>query len=384
MATPNAPGIFLIANSIFPYGYDAVKILALPNGSRYRARFDQHFVSEQVRRDFHGLKQRKGSYCFRDYESGLIIPLRNITIDEIYLVGSVFYIGYSVDEIYEFPQDEERLEGQIAEFNELLRKSVKLNNDAPGRDLYPLVLMANAEVRFSDDVETIKEEYDQQIRRWASIVRRLGKFKYLQYVPFPRVVGIRVLNKGGFQKVTNNMTLVGKTDYELQLMHMLQSDSSIPHSINEKRTDREDKFKERASYEIMIVGESAVFSLQRPSARMTGSYDVNTFVFRTADISSRIPAHLTIDYGEKPDSLDRLDTSLNFFVYVKPSIRFPIISIVGLFVFGAIYMIPNVLPTLLQGDNFSARTVQDLSLVAISLTAFDVIGRINKFILSRK
>lgn len=383
MAAPSEPEIFIVANSIFPYGYDAVKILALPDGAKYRARFDQHFVSEQVRRDFHGLKKRRGNYCFRDYESGLIIPLRNITIDEIYLIGSIYYIGYSVEEVYEFPQDEDRLEKQINEFNNAFRGSVKLNNDAPGKDLYPLVMMSNAEVKFSDDVETIKEEYDRQMRRWASIVRRLGKFKYFKYIPFLRIVGIRKLDKGTFQKVTNNMTLQGKTDYELQLMHVLQSDSVVPHSINEQRTDRDEQFKDKASYEIGVSGEPTVISLQRPVSRMTGSYDISTFVFRTADISSRIPAHLTVDYLKWPENIARLDTSLNFLVHVNPSVTFPIVSIVGLAIFGLVYLVPNVLPTLL-GTSVSGRTLQDISLVAISLTAFDVIGRVNRFISSRK
>lgn len=384
MASSNEPEIFIIANSIFPYGYDAVKILALPDGAKYRARFDQHFVSEQVRKDFHSLKNRRGNYCFRDYESGLIMPLRKIIVDEIYLIGSIYYIGYSVEEMYEFPQDEDRLEKQIKEFNEAIRGSVKLNSDAPGKDLHPLVLMSNVRVAFSDDVETIKEEYDRQIRRWAAIVRRLGKFKYFRYIPFPRIVGIRRLNKGAFQKVVNNMVLLGKMDYELQVIHMLKSDSAVPHSINEQRTDRDEQFKEKSSYEIAVHGEPTVFSLQIPIAIMTGSYDINTFVFRTADISSRIPAHLTINYLKRPDDLTRLDTSLKFFVHVNPSVTFPIVSIIGLFIFGTVYLVPNVLPTLLQGSGVSGRTLQDISLVAISLTAFDVIGRINRFVSSRK
>lgn len=384
MASPNNPEIFIIANSIFPYGYDAIKVLALPDGAKYRARFDQHFVSEQIRKDFNILKGHKGNYCFRDYESGLIIPLRKIIIDEIYLIGSIYYIGYSVEEIYEFPQDEDRLERQIKDFNDEIRKSVKLNNDAAGKDLYPLVLMSNIGFKFSDDVETIKEEYDRQIRRWASIVRKLGKFKYFKYTPFPRIVGIRRLNKGSFQKITNNMIIFGKTDYELQLIHMLQSDSSVPHSINEERTDRDEKFKEKSSYEIAVHGEPTVFSLQRSTAKMTGSYDINTFVFRTADIASRTPAHLTVNYLKNPDTLAGLDTSLNFLVQVTPSTTFPTASIIGLFILILIYMIPNLLPILLQESGVSGRFLQDISLVAISLTTFDVIGRINRFVSSRK
>lgn len=382
MSRSDEPEIFIIANSIFPYGYDAVKVLALPDGAKYRARFDQKFVSQQIKKDFHGLKNRKGNYCFRDYESGLIIPLRKITINEIYLVGSIYYIGYSVDDMYEFPQDESRLEKQISEFNETLRSSANFNDDAPGKDLKPLVLMSNAKVSFSDEVETIKEEYDAQIRRWSSIVRRLGQFKYFKYTPFTRIVGIRKLDNGSFQKVYNNMVLLGRTDYELQIIHMLQSDSAVPHSINDQRTDRDDQFKDKASYEIGVSGEPTVFSLQRPIARMTGSYDISTFLFRTADLSSRLPAHLSVDYLEKPNSLSQLDTSLNFLVHVNPSVTFPITSIIGLGIFSAIYLTPNLIPTLLQESGVSGRTLQDISIVAISLTAFDVVGRVNRYISS--
>ncbi len=384
MSDPGEPTIFIIANSIFPYGYDAVKILALPDRAKYRARFDQYFVSEQIRSDFHILQNRRGHYCFRDYETGLIIPLRNITIDEIYLVGSVYYIGYSVGEMYDFPQDRDRLDKQVKDFNDTFRKNVSLGNDAPGKDLYPLVLMSTTPVRFFDEVETVKKEYDRQIRRWASIVRRLSEFKYFKYIPFPRIVGMRPLNRGKFRAVINDMKLIGATDYEIQLIHMLKSDSAVPHSINEQRTDRDEQFKDNTSYSIVVHTEPAVLSLQRPIARMTGSYDIHTFVFRTADISSQIPAHISVDYIDRSQRLARLDTSLNFLVRVSPSVTFPVLSIVALITFFAVYMAPNILPTLLQESGVPAGVLQDLSIIAISLTAFDVIGRLNRYIESRK
>jgi hypothetical protein len=138
MTSAASPQLFLVANSIFPYGYDAVKVLALPNGAIYRARFDQKFVSEQIKKDFPRLRGQKGHYCFRDYETGCIIPLRSIVIQEVSLIGSVYYIRYSVEMIYDFPQDRVRLEKQLSDFSQSIRNGTSFTEDEPGKDLKPL------------------------------------------------------------------------------------------------------------------------------------------------------------------------------------------------------------------------------------------------------
>jgi hypothetical protein len=243
--------------------------------------------------------------------------------------------------------------------------------------------MSNAKVEFSEDVETIQNEYDLQIRKWAAIVKRLGEFRYFKFIPFMRVVGIREVGSTYFVPFANNHALVANRDYEIQIIHMLQSDSTVPHSINTKRTDREDSFIERASYPIRVGSNSEIVSFQKPTIIMNGSYDVNNFIFRITPINASIISHIHFDYEKKSDILSKLDTSMDLPVSVSPDARFPTKRLFAIIAIATIYITPNLYPAIFQYLNVNQRVVQDLAIIAFALTAFDVIGQIRLF-LSRK
>jgi hypothetical protein len=372
--------IFLIANSIFPYGYDAVTVLSLPNGSFYRARFDEHFVSAQIRRDFSLMSKRKGLYCFRDYSSGKLTPLRMFTIEEINLIGKIYYIGYILGDILDFDQDEVVLGRQIEAFREKFSQQNTFFESGPGKDMYPLVLLSSTSVDFRGQTETVRGDIDRQTRCWSAIVRYLGQYSYFRYTPFFRIVGVRELGKKNFSMLTPRVNLKGDTDYQLQLVHNLQSDSPIPHSINEDRTDREERFLERASYQLQLFATQKAVLLARDITTVTGSYDISFFTFRTADILEQTPARLWIDYVLKPEQLQRLDTRISFEINVLPKFGVPWKRVILLIILGMIYFVPNLFPNVLQYTKFSPRVLQDLSVIAISLTAFDILNEIRRYL----
>lgn len=374
----------IIANSIFPYGYDAVRILSVPRNSTYRARFDEKFVSDQVRRDFRHLGRANGYYCFRDYGSNRLIPLRMLEVVEVTLIGSVYYIEYALKDIFDFPQNESTLNEQISQFNVQfsgLHKN-EMKEYVSGGDLRPLVLMSRLHPAFHAEVETITNDYDKQTRRWAAITKLLGGYEYFKYVPFIRVIGIRNAASNSIIKTTDGgFVLNSNEDYRLQIAHNLQSDSATPHSINEARTDRQVGFIQRASFQLELRGDPNVLEIQEPRVFITGAYDVNYFYFRTRDFLAGRSTTLTIDYTEKPAPIKNVDTKTSLGVALRPQTRFPLYKLLLLVGLIVVYAIPNLYPVVFQtlGD---PRVLQDISIIAICLTAFDLIGELRRYLAS--
>jgi hypothetical protein len=375
--------LVIIANSVFPYGYDAARILCLPQDSTYRARFNEDFVSSQVKRDFRHLPGRAGYYCFRDYGSGRLIPLRMISIVEITLIGSVYYIEYSLSDIFDFPQNPASLDDQVESFNDQFSRLHKneIFEHFPGGDLRPLVLMSRLLPEFHGAVETVTDDYDRETRRWAAAARLLGAYEYFNYVPFIRIVGLRGnLADATIRVIDGNIVLASNEDYRLQVAHNLQSDSLTPHSINENRTERQPSFIQRASFQLELRADPSVIDIQDQRIFITGQYDVNHFYFRTRDFVSARSTTLTIDYIEKPPSVRNLDTKISLTLKMRPKSRFPAGRLLFALCLVALYAIPNLYPVIFQYLAVDQRVVQDVTIVALSLTLFDLVGEFRRYL----
>ena len=373
--------LVIIANSVFPYGYDAARVLGLPRGSLYRARFDENFVSEQVRRDFRHLGGRRGYYCFRDYATNLLIPLRMMEVVEVTLIGSVYYIEYSVREILDFPHHPETMKEQVQAFNQqfLAIHKNELHENVAGGDLRPLVLMSKLTPHFHSEVETITDDYDKEARRWAAAAKLLGNYSYFKYVPFLRIVAVRGPADGDDPQIADGFVLRSHKDYRLQVAHNLKSDSIDPHSINETRTERQQKFIERASFRLELRADPKLIDIQEPSIYITGEYDVSHFYFRTKDFGKSASTTLTIDYIDKPPSVKTVDTKISLHAILKPSVSFPFVKIVTLFILAAIYAVPHFYPFIFEHFEVDRRVLQDLTIIALSLTCFHLIEELRRY-----
>jgi hypothetical protein len=355
--------------------------LGLPYDSVYRGRFDEDFVSDQVRRDFPHLSGQRGYYCFRDYATNRLIPLRFLEIIEVTLIGRVYYLEYAVKDIFDFPHHPVSLNDQILAFNQefIAEHKNELSHNNPGDDLRPLVLMSKLTPAFHSEVDTITDDYDKEARRWAAAAKLLGSYPYFNYVPFLRIVALRGAADSQPRPVTKNSVLKSNQDYRLQLAHTLQSDSIDPHSINEERTERHPAFIERASFRLELRADQKIIDVQEPIIYITGEYDVDHFYFRTKDFGRATSTTITIDYIEKPPPVKNVDTRISIPLVLKPTAHFPLLRLASLSIFIAIYLVPHLYPAVFQYFDVNQRVVQDLSLVAISLTCFHLIEDLRRY-----
>ena len=386
MSPQESPFLTIIANSIFPYGLDAVRVLSLPDNAVYRARFDQAFVSQQVQREYHDIKGYRGLYCFRDYESGTLLPLRWLQIDEISLIGTVYYIEYTVRQTLPFPQDKTAFDIQADIYNSSFREKHRgeLKSDEPGRDLAPLVLLSTADPTFTSTVESIDKRFDQDTRHWAAVVRNLGAYTYFRYVPFVKVTGIRKIGAGSYTKLESGRAIGAGARYELQFVHNLQSDSAIAHSINSQRTDRDGSFIERASYRLTLSSDNPNISIFRNDLSLTGSYDVGHFTFIVPPSFSRQETEFAVHCRpEHAESSTPADYTFFFKLVISSNLGFPVIQSIFLAIFVFVYFVPNIFPFAIDHFSGSKELIRDLTVIAVAVTAFDLLSELRRFIQRR-
>jgi len=375
------PCLGIVANSVFPYGYDAVQVLGLPQDAPYRARFDEEFVSEQVKREFRHLNGQNSYYCFRDYASNRLVPIRKLQIREVTPVGSVYYIEYIVKEIFDFPHRSKTLNDQVQAFNEQFQAMHRneLRENAAGADLCPLVLMSRLVPDFHSEVDTITDDYDREARRWAAIAKLLGSYSYFKYVPFLRIVAMREASGENAHLRATKFVLRNEQDYRLLIAHNLESDSLDPHSINEQRTERQKTFIEKASFRLELRADPRLIDVQEPIMYINGEYDINHFYFRTKSFGKVDSTTLTIDYVEKPESTKNVDTKISIVAALTPQVRFPFWRIATLIVLVIIYALPHLYPMVFQYFEVNERVLQDLTILAASLTCFHLIEELRHY-----
>jgi hypothetical protein len=370
----------IIGNSLYPYRYDAAKILGLPHGTEFKARFDEKFVSEQIRRDISELKNLYGFYCFRDFSSGTLIPLRRIKTSEVALIARTYFIRYMLLDLFDFPQEEDVLATQIASFNSSFNAvhGAQLIDNNPGGHLRPLVLMSRADPAFSSSLETVRDEFDLETRRWGSIAQYLGKLEYFHFIPFIRVLGLQEVGTEQLAIGGGPATVVGERQYELRLIHNLKTGSSVPHSVQLGESDRTVDFIQKASFELQLTADHKFIDITQPDVLVTGTYDVNYFSFRVRDVSHRSATSISIDYKKKPDSLMNHDTKISIPLDVRPNVRVQWWKFALLFLIAGVYVGPTLFPIVFQYVLKDPRILQDLSVVAFTLTLFDLISEMRR------
>jgi len=374
------PTLFIIGNSIFPYGYDAIKILGLPNGARFRARFAGTFVSEQIRNEFHLVRETEGHYCFRDYETNYIVPLRRILIRKIEQIGDIYYISYTVKNLYPFPSNQDLLRNQVNSWNAQLRTVMKFSEDAPGADLKPLVFFSQNNPNFDDETKSLAPAYNTELRHWASIANFLGDYSYFCFIPFLKIVSVTKFGSLRTKVFTDNHPLKTDNDYELTVAHSLRSDSKIPHSINKERTDREQQFKSRASYRLELTADQRYITATAPVVTMTGSYDVNSFIIHVRQNQRLSSTCIFLDYIRKPIEMADVDTEMRLRVRVQPSfLRFGVL-VVLLSVFAGVYFTANFAPSIIKALHLPHFLAADIAIVALAVTIVDLLNEIRRIV----
>lgn len=357
--------IVVIPNTITPYGYEMVPILAYPEGFKYRFRYDEEWVDKSLflRND---LKGKEGYIVLRDFESGHLFPIRKIKLRSFQKIGKIFYIETVLGKLAPFDSDSSHRDNQVERFNNEFMKfhSALIDKNDPGKNMKPLVFLTNY------IYENIKNEHkssdvDEELESFGNILACFKNISFFKDVQFLRLVSAEPFDKKIGKAYFQNGTLVFKegADYEIQVAQFIvkTSESGL------KQTD------------ISINGDNRQIDILRGVQRAVGKYDILTFVIHVHDRGNANATFLDVHYLPKPSSQEIGEPHLFIPVLIDKAKRKLINKIIISTIFLIVYIGPSI--TSIFPWNWlqqSSGIIKDISIVGITISLLSVIKELKR------
>ena len=268
--------VYIIANTVDPYGYELPVILAYPNGFLYRARFKTEWLDSALIADLQGLQ---GSTClivYRHFETGDLYPIRYGILRQIEKYGEVVYIEYELDSIVQFHNIPELRRQQLAEFREKWKTEhpVASATNAPNDHMRPLVLRSKYVPVIENPYLPNTNEAEQEFESWSNTCDLISDVPLYQGMEFLRIVQLdEDVNRGNVAPKESRYSLKPGREYNLRIaQRVFRAPGSIrPHEV---------KFDSRGRGVRPITQQR----------RAVGRYDVLSFRFETEKAISRSAA----------------------------------------------------------------------------------------------
>lgn len=253
--------IALITNTIVPYCYDVPHILALPENLSHRFRYEKRWIDEPE--NIEKIKGKSGLVILRIFDTGELIPIRYVQIEDVIPFGDTYYIELRVKKFFNLAQCET--------LNNTLKKTLakKGIQNLPLKPLQPLIF----EYEHFED-ESKKSQEITTYQKWDRIVKLLGEIGCYKDYSFFNIFSIKdskEMSATISQDETGKHSLFLKPNclYYLELIQKIpweiDKDESIEHPFNVELSSEPDKFV-----------------LLNKNKRVVGKYDLLRFSFKTA------------------------------------------------------------------------------------------------------
>ena len=321
--------IIIIINSIPPYCYEINNILSLPNGFRYRFRY-QKKKGEGWLPEIDNPKEMEnniGLIVLREFqETGKFIPIRNIFIDKIEVIGDIIYIEYQLKNRITFSPDESDRVRQINQFNDRINADIQLEKypNIPRQNLKNLVFIGNdytydfengknsnkeitsenkknsnkkiASENGKNSNKEIASENVQDSEKWGRTIELLGRFEgngidvYKNY-DFINIRSIYDLkHKPAKIFIDKNRQYFLLENRKIYILSILQRSYSEKTNNNHRR-------------DIELKVDDTIVKAMNPKLSLTGKYDVLDFYIRPEILSSSKNSFLLLNFYENNELL---------------------------------------------------------------------------------
>ena len=352
--------LVIIPNTISPYGYETVPVLATPTGFQYRFRFDEEWVQNSIvhRSDLNG---KEGYIVLREFKTGRLLPIRYFRVVSFNKIGKIYYIEVTLGELVPYDSDENHRQKQIVSFNTKFSEfnSSIFKTNSPGDKMAPLVFLTNFSLQINNEHRS--SDLDEQLEGWGNILTCFKDIDFFTDVQFLRLIDAEPVdsNVGKASFRDGQLILLERADYKIQLAQFITkiSRSDIPQT------------------DIKISGDNRTISVLRGVQRAVGKYDVLTFIIRVNKYGGSGATFLDLQYQPKPT--DNKIGEPHLFIPVKilksPQKLFKKIGLLTLF--SLLYIGPNF-PALLSNWTWLANKasfLQDISIVGFTLSLWSVL-----------
>jgi hypothetical protein len=343
--------LYIVANTVSPYGLELPVILAYPEGCFYRARFKTEWVDPVLLEAPRTLVGSRTLIVYRDFASGDIYPIRFGTVAVAQRYGDVLYLEYQLDEVVPYPASQATRAEQLAQFRRawMAEHHACAATNLPGDHMRPLVFRS----RFWPDINNpYLADHDPDAREfesWSNICQTVAHLPIYAEVDFLRVIEIRDLSDDRrVRPVKNRYRLKADRFYELRLAQQIFRAAAqvAPHTV-----------------EFTCDGYGVHAMTRHRNA--VGKYDILSFKFRTRQTGGEratgvlaVTGHLTND-----ETVD-----LEFTADIRP--RWRVLTSLGAVVGVTALMFPNYVASVFPGAP-SAGLVEKAAIVLFVVSAID-------------
>lgn len=359
-ATVAGDCIWLVVNSITPYGYEAAKVVGLPEGAIYRGRFSKEWVSPRANDALPQIAGRAGLLFFRDFSTGRIFPLRHIKIRSAKWLGSILSIEYETGSFWSLDDDAARRTQQVDAYKTwwLEQQKTEVRGGGPADDLFPLVTIGpypavTPNVRPSGT-------FDVAVSNWRNLAEELAQSSDLAAYPFVLV------NLQGNPDGTDAHMHNGHIDVHRNGVRMIELISHFRRSPSGQPTAAQRPLR---SIRVSATIDRDVFQISSTEVVLAGGYDVGRL-----SISARGAGRGSLVLRPQiPGPIPEYDNAITLPLAAKTTSAMLFASGAALAASLLLYFAPTFGPIVLFHTSAElARLGQDLSLVgaATSLTFF--------------
>lgn len=357
--------VVFIPNAINPYGYELINIMAYPSGFVYRFRFDERYVSEQIKSNLSNVIGKEAYIVLRDKITAKFYPIRFCTIKDASKIGKVYYFEYELKQLFDYDSDESLRIQQLDNFNKVFSKLhvSEIKNNLASQDMTPLVLLSNYEpdIKNQNYSGSISEKDHERWGNIISIIRDLKLYENVEFIKFVNVINMK--NRKAAEIKNNALQLFENQDYELRVLQY------IPKQING------DKINSPRDIEI-LVDENYINRI-RPKQRAVGKYDVLKFLFRTNSGSGGKRSFVDIYHIAKTEAESSIEPKLHIPIIIKKSLRYTILIFILTVLSFLIYISPGLITEAVKLDE---RTIKDITIITLTISLIDFFNQIRGYL----
>lgn len=350
--------LFVIPNTIPPYGYEFVNILCLPLGFKGRFRFKEKWVSEEFKSTYKAYISKPIHILLRDIVSSTIFPLRKAIVDDIIKIGDTYLIKYTLNNYFNYDSKESERVSQLDEYQRrfLEYHDGQLLNNKPNADMSPLVFGSSFNIDFVNNHFDTQDSCYKDLETFRNTIDLIKNIKFFESVIFTKIIYIRVKNTTNAPNVVNGAyNLKEDTDYEISIY---QTAPMLTYNKDELPND------------ISINVDSKYISVIKGKQRIVGKYDIINLIFRTNTNTAGAGSFIDIAYKLKSDQAAEkyIDPNISLPISITFKYRGIINRIIALFAFIVLYLYAYIFKAFSESY---ACIIRDISLVSVAVIIFD-------------
>ncbi len=356
--------VIMIPNTIEPYGYELINILAYPSGFVYRFRFGEAWVQEKVQSRLSDLKDKPGFIVLREWETGNLFPIRCCTLKEAKKIGTIYYFEYELNDIIDYDSIEKLRNEQINEYRRKFDNvhSAVISKNPPNDDMAPLVLLSNYNPNIKNE-NYVGPPIEKEFEQWGNVLSVIENIKLYEDVEFIKLVNIidmkNEVDKAKFKNGT--IRLKEGRDFRVRILQYIS-----------KRSE-----EKPATRDIRILLDDSYIAPIRIEQRAVGKYDVLTYIIRTNPGSGNKRTFIDIEHLAKEEADYSIEPKLHLPVHIIKSSKRFIIRVLLFILVLSLYYAPDLLPEFI---NIEDRTVKDISLVVLAVVVIDICNDIRSYL----